>query len=409
MRAKRDVCLRRCVLGAVLAAASLLPTSSAAQAVVDAGRVEFTPSADHNRTSGGVSIVTLYRLQIFAVGSTQITRTVDLGKPSPEGDGFIRLDFVRLLSTPLTPGQQYQARVAAVGPGGTAASALSNQFSFSPTCAPTLSSSSAALPAAASTGTVTVTAAAGCAWAASSPVSWLTITSGASGSGTRPVTFAATTNPSASPRSTTLTIAGRSFGVTQSGATTSCSYSISPTTRASVAGGESISVAVTAGSGCAWSATSNAGWLTVSGGSNRSGSGNVTIVVAANTSTSARTGTATVAGRTYTVNQSGACAYTVSPRSISSSAGGRTGTIAVATASGCRWVASGMPSWITVPEGSRSGSGTVSYTVATNSATASRGVTLTVAGRRVTVSQSGATAPGRPTGLRVVTGAADGQ
>jgi hypothetical protein len=65
-------------------------------------------------------------------------------------------------------------------------------------------------------------------------------------------------------------------------------------------------VSVTAPSGCPWTASSSAGWITITSGSSGSGNGTVSYSVAANTSTSSRTGTMTIAGQTFTVNQSGA-------------------------------------------------------------------------------------------------------
>lgn len=85
--------------------------------------------------------------------------------------------------------------------------------------------------------------------------------------------------------------------------TPSCSYSINPTTASYAANASSGSVAVTASSGCSWTATSNASWLTITSGSSGSGSGNVGYSVAANTTSSPRTGTLTIAGRTFTVSQ----------------------------------------------------------------------------------------------------------
>lgn len=85
--------------------------------------------------------------------------------------------------------------------------------------------------------------------------------------------------------------------------TTSCSYTISPTSASYAANASSGSVAVTASSGCSWTATSNASWLTITSGSSGSGSGNVGYSVAANTTSSPRTGTLTIAGRTFTVSQ----------------------------------------------------------------------------------------------------------
>ncbi|MGH9310748.1 MAG: BACON domain-containing protein [Vicinamibacterales bacterium] len=360
------------------------------------------PSADHGAVVGGVAVVTSYQLRIFGAGTTQVVRSVDLGKPTPEGDGFIRIDYVSRLSTPLAPGQSYEARVAAIGPGGVAVSGVSNPFSFTPPCTPTLSSTSVTLPAAAASRSVTVTAAAGCTWSASSPVSWITITSASSGTGTGNVTFSASANTAASTRAATLTIAGLAFRVTQSAAT-SCTYTISPSSRTSIATGGTFTVAVSTGSSCRWSAAANVSWLTLGNGSNRIGPGNVGVIVAANTATSQRTGTATIAGRAFTVTQAGvSCSATVSPRTISAAPSGRTGTISVTAGTSCSWSVTGLPSWITVSAGARRGTANVSYTVAQNTG-ASRRATLTVAGRSVTISQSAGTPPRAPSGVRIVT------
>ena len=84
-----------------------------------------------------------------------------------------------------------------------------------------------------------------------------------------------------------------------------CSYSISPTSASYAAAGGSGTVTVTAGAGCAWTAASNASFITVTAGASGSGGGTVSYSVAANTLTTSRTGTLTVAGRTFTVTQAG--------------------------------------------------------------------------------------------------------
>ncbi len=84
-----------------------------------------------------------------------------------------------------------------------------------------------------------------------------------------------------------------------------CTYSISPSSQNFFSSGGSGSTTVTAPGGCGWTATSNAGWITITSGSSGSGNGSVGFSVAANTSTSPRTGTMTIAGQTFTVNQSG--------------------------------------------------------------------------------------------------------
>jgi V8-like Glu-specific endopeptidase len=84
-----------------------------------------------------------------------------------------------------------------------------------------------------------------------------------------------------------------------------CTLYISPTSASFGASGGSGSVSVTAPSGCSWRATSNASWITITSGSSGSGNGTVNYRVAANASTSSRTGTMTIAGQTFIVNQAG--------------------------------------------------------------------------------------------------------
>ncbi|HEV7892864.1 MAG TPA: M36 family metallopeptidase [Pyrinomonadaceae bacterium] len=84
-----------------------------------------------------------------------------------------------------------------------------------------------------------------------------------------------------------------------------CSFSISPTSASVAAAGGSGTVGVTTTAGCTWSAISNATFITVTGGSSGTGSGTVSYSVAANTATTSRTGTITIAGQTFTVTQAG--------------------------------------------------------------------------------------------------------
>lgn len=84
-----------------------------------------------------------------------------------------------------------------------------------------------------------------------------------------------------------------------------CTFSISPTSSSQPAGGGTASVSVTAGAGCAWTAVSNAAFITITAGSSGSGNGTVSYSVSSNAGTSSRTGTMTIAGLTFTVTQAG--------------------------------------------------------------------------------------------------------
>jgi hypothetical protein len=87
-----------------------------------------------------------------------------------------------------------------------------------------------------------------------------------------------------------------------------CTYSISPASASQPAGGGTGSVSVTAGAGCAWTAASNAAFITITSGASGTGNGTVNYSVASNPNTTSRTGTLTIAGQTFTVTQAGTTA-----------------------------------------------------------------------------------------------------
>ena len=84
----------------------LIAPTVAAQSITDARRVEFTPSSDHDTVdpTSDVVVVTNYTLDIFIAGDTVAQQTANLGKPAPDADGMIRVDFV-----PLLPNKQRRA------------------------------------------------------------------------------------------------------------------------------------------------------------------------------------------------------------------------------------------------------------------------------------------------------------
>ena len=171
--------------------------------------------------------------------------------------------------------------------------------------------------------------------------------------------------------------------------TAACTLVIDPpsATLGAEAGGGTISVTTQAG--CAWTATSNSGFLTVTGGG--TGSGSVTFSVTENTGTSERVGTATIGERTFTVTQAGsvACTFSITPNSTSVVGTGAKGTIIVDTQPGCTWTATSDDAFLTFTNATgRSGPGTLAFTVAGNPARASRVGTATVAGQHFAVNQA---------------------
>jgi uncharacterized protein (TIGR03437 family) len=256
-------------------------------------------------------------------------------------------------------------------------------------CTYAITPTSANVAATGGTGTVAVTAGTGCAWTATSNAAFITITSGASGTGNGMVGYTVAANTLGTARTGTLTIAGQTFTVNQAAA--ACTYAITPTSASIAATGGSGTVAITAGMGCAWTAASNTAWITITSATSGSGNGSITYMVAASTGP-ARTSTLTIAGLTFTVNQAAAaCTYAITPTSANVAATGGTGMVAVTAGTGCMWTATSNAGFITITSGaSGTGNGTVAYTVATNTGAARTG-TLTVAGLTFTVNQAAGT------------------
>ncbi len=174
--------------------------------------------------------------------------------------------------------------------------------------------------------------------------------------------------------------------------TTPCTFAISPTSQSLGSSGGTGSVGVTAGTGCGWTAVSNDPWIHVASGSSGSGNGSVGYSADANTSTSPRSGTITVAGKTFTVNQSGApvCTYSISPSRATFERAGGPGSVAVTAGAGCAWTAVSNVPWITITGGaSGTGNGAVNYSVGPyGGPPKNRTGTVTIAGQTFTVKQS---------------------
>ncbi|MBK6999480.1 MAG: peptidoglycan DD-metalloendopeptidase family protein [Rhodoferax sp.] len=105
-------------------------------------------------------------------------------------------------------------------------------------------------------------------------------------------------------------------------AVTPCSYTLSASSASSSSSLTHGTVSVASNASCTWEASSNANWLTITSGTSGSGNGTVAYTVAANTGTTTRTGTLTIAGKTFTVTQAGVpiaapvCTLSANPSSI---------------------------------------------------------------------------------------------
>jgi hypothetical protein len=265
------------------------------------------------------------------------------------------------------------------------------------------------------TGTVPVTAGAGCAWTATSSATFVTISSGASGTGSGTVSFTVAANTGAA-RTATLAVAGTSFTIAQSAAgAVGTPGSFSAPTATSPIGGQQITVARPP--------------LTVSNATPTGTVGAVTyrfeisdqptfpndpvrtfsvdgVAQTPNTTTGivprdlgpdvlwywhARATDGTVVGAysaTETFRTPTTCTFSVSPATASVGGSGGTVAITVTTGSTCSWTAASNSAFVTVSAGaSGTGNGTVTVTVAANTGAARTG-TLTIAGQTATINQS---------------------
>src|SRR5260370_11918105 len=108
--------------------------------------------------------------------------------------------------------------------------------------------------------------------------------------------------------------------------------------------------------------------MQVTGGESGNGNGTVTFAVNQNGGATPVSGTLTIAGHTYTVNEAGiGCSYSLSASSASLSAAAGSGSVNVFTSAGCAWTTTSDSTWLTITAGSTgTGNGTVSYAVTTN-------------------------------------------
>ncbi|MBK8809621.1 MAG: VCBS repeat-containing protein [Acidobacteria bacterium] len=252
------------------------------------------------------------------------------------------------------------------------------------TCTYSVTPAALNVGASSQSGTIAVTAETGCYWNVRESSSWLSPFTFGSGTGT--LNYFISFNPGEA-RSGSISVGRVVIPVNQS---SNCTFALSPASPQSVAStGGSLSVNVTTGSTCTWTAVSSVPWITVTSGSSGSGNGTASLQIAANVG-AARSGSVTIAGQDYVINQaaSSSCNYSLSPSSTTISESGGAGNFGVTSNDGCTWSATSNALWITTSS-TGSGNGTVTFTVAANSGNARSGSIL-VAGQAFTVNQSAA-------------------
>ena len=106
-------------------------------------------------------------------------------------------------------------------------------------------------------------------------------------------------NTAASQRTGTVSIAGQTFTVTQAAGV--CAYTVTPGTLSVSAAGLTSSFSISTAAGCSWSASGMPAWITISTAT-QTGPGLLSYTIAP--TTTARSATLTIAGKSVVVNQS---------------------------------------------------------------------------------------------------------
>jgi hypothetical protein len=173
-----------------------------------------------------------------------------------------------------------------------------------------------------------------------------------------------------------------------------CTPSIAPESGTFTTAGGSASVTVTVAAGCAWTATSAAGWAAITAGASGTGPGTVAYAVQENTGSEPRSADLTIAGRRHSVTQAGrpivTCEYILDPGERHFSKDEGEGLFDVIAETGCPWRIEYSEPWVAVGGAlERTGSGQVRYRVERNRSPEARVASIRVAGLVHVIRQAG--------------------
>ncbi len=377
------------------------------------GVLATSPSSANVPATGGSGPITLTTndpVLKWTVSADQSWVTITTGG---QGTGPGQIQWTAAANT---TNANRSSTVSITPSGGTAQQFYINESVPVITGTITLTPGSVSAPASASNGTTQVTSTnQALTWSALSNNSWLTVTQGASGTGSGSFQYSAAGNPTGAARMGTITVTpangtGATLTVTQAGGT----LTISPTAATANPAGDTGSVSVsTQDSSLQWTATATQPWITITSGASGTGSGSVQWSVAPNTTNASLSGTISVTSsggtaQVFSITQVAQVitgTITLTPGSVSAPASASSGTIQVtSTNQALTWAAAvSNNSWLTITQGaSGTGNGSFQYSAAGNPTAAARMATITVTpangtGATLTVTQAGGTLTISPT------------
>ena len=255
----------------------------------------------------------------------------------------------------------------------------------------TLDSYSADFGPAGGTGSFTVLAGAQTGWQVRSNVDWISVGTTA-GTGEAAVSYTVAPLHSVATRTGTITAAGCTFTVNQTGrrlaiSATDSSYTALGLTADRDYAAHVVAIVVTAAADTTWDVDVDASWLSVADAGSGHGGGTVAVAANENPSWLARTGRVRIGTETLVVRQAGRPAgagtlsFAISPAETTASVKGANGLIAVMATPDLPWSAESRANWLTVMPGARSGAGNgnVVYAASPNPMLSERTGTIEVA------------------------------
>lgn len=227
-----------------------------------------------------------------------------------------------------------------------------------------LSPSSTSVDLDGGSGSVDISVAAGVSWSAASNSDWISVTP-ASGISSGSVSYTVGPNPGVTTRSGSITIAGQTFTVTQTGT----DINLSPKQVEKAYSSDIVQLQVTALSTTSWSVTSNASWISVVDDGNGFGDSQITLAVGTNPSYLERTGTVSIGSATFTIEQAGTPnpVLDIIPDEATADPTGAFGNVAVLATPDAGWTANSLAPWIVIADGATgAGNGNIEYVVSAN-------------------------------------------
>lgn len=170
-------------------------------------------------------------------------------------------------------------------------------------CQLTLASAPVSFGPSGGTGSMNITTTRDCTWSINTTPAWISIAGQHGGQGEAAVSYTVASNPVPAARSGSITVGSEAVQISQAAAP--CQFELNKGGDSVSAAGGHLAVQVTTLTGCNWSVKNDVPWVVISSGQTGNANGTVGLEVGANSGT-ARLATLTIAGLTFTVQQSGA-------------------------------------------------------------------------------------------------------